>query len=46
MAIYANNQKAIDQLGWKIQYDLREMMRTAWNWELKVKEEEEKARKN
>ncbi|MFN9856198.1 MAG: UDP-glucose 4-epimerase GalE [Bacteroidota bacterium] len=46
MAIYANNEKAVQQLGWKIQYDLREMMRTAWNWELKVKEAEERARKN
>ncbi|MFM7357027.1 MAG: UDP-glucose 4-epimerase GalE [Sediminibacterium sp.] len=46
MAIYANNEKAVQRLGWKIQYDLREMMRTAWNWELKVKEAEDRARKN
>ena len=34
-AIYANNEKAKKQLGWQPQYNLDDMMRTAWNWELK-----------
>jgi UDP-glucose 4-epimerase len=46
MAIYANNEKAVQQLGWSIQYDLKEMMRTAWNWELAIKETEEKVKNN
>ncbi|MBU3744432.1 MAG: UDP-glucose 4-epimerase GalE [Sediminibacterium sp.] len=46
MAIYANNEKAIQQLGWTIRYDLQEMMRTAWNWELAIKETEEKVKNN
>ncbi len=41
VAIYANNQLAVDELGWKIQYDLKDMMRTAWQWEKKVKEDEQ-----
>jgi UDP-glucose 4-epimerase len=46
MAIYANNEKAVQQLGWSIRYDLQEMMRTAWNWELAIKETEEKVKNN
>ena len=46
MAIYANNEKAVQQLGWTIRYDLQEMMRTAWNWELAIKETEEKVKNN
>jgi UDP-glucose 4-epimerase len=41
VSIYANNNYAVTSLGWEIKYDLKEMMRTAWNWELKVKEDEE-----
>ena len=41
VAIYANNQLAVDGLGWQIQYDLKDMMRTAWQWEQKVKQDEE-----
>ncbi len=41
IAIYANNQLAINRLHWKIQYDLNEMMRTAWKWELKIKADED-----
>ena len=37
VAIYANNEFAVKELGWNIKYDLTEMMRTAWNWELKLK---------
>jgi UDP-glucose 4-epimerase len=46
MAIYANNEKAVQQLGWSIRYNLQEMMRTAWNWELAIKETEEKVKNN
>jgi len=38
IAIYANNNKAKEILGWKLKYSLNEMMLTAWNWELKLKE--------
>jgi UDP-glucose 4-epimerase len=41
IAIYANNNLAVQSLGWHIKYDLKEMMRTAWAWELKVKEDEQ-----
>ena len=46
MAIYANNEKAVQQLGWSIRYDLKQMMRTAWNWELAIKETDEKVKNN
>ncbi|HMP92493.1 MAG TPA: UDP-glucose 4-epimerase GalE [Phnomibacter sp.] len=39
VAIYANNQKAVQQLGWVIKYDIQEMMRTAWLWEQKVQQD-------
>ena len=41
VAIYANNNFAVTSLNWHIKYDLDDMMRTAWQWELKVKEDEE-----
>ena len=41
VAIYANNNYATTSLGWEIRYELKEMMRTAWEWELKVKQDEE-----
>lgn len=40
ISIYANNQLAITELGWKIKYSLDEMMKTAWQWELKIHQEE------
>jgi len=40
VAIYANNNFAVQSLGWKIKYGLKEMMDTAWKWELKIKAEE------
>jgi UDP-glucose 4-epimerase len=40
VAIFANNDFACKSLGWEIRYDLKEMMRTAWAWEQKVKEDE------
>ena len=33
VAIYANNDKAVKELGWKCKYGLEEMMLTAWQWE-------------
>jgi UDP-glucose 4-epimerase len=39
VAIYANNELAVNELGWNIQYNLEAMMTTAWNWELKLKKE-------
>ena len=36
IAIYANNDLARKQLGWKIEYGLEEMMSTAWKWEQKL----------
>ena len=40
VAVYADNKLATEQLGWKIQYSLDDMMATAWKWELKLKEDE------
>lgn len=40
ISIYANNQLAITELGWQIKYSLDEMMKTAWQWELKIHQEE------
>lgn len=46
VAIYANNNLAVTELGWKIKYGLTDMMKTAWAWELKIKEAEEKVKSN
>jgi len=35
-AIYANNEKAVQELGWNCKYTLEDMMRTAWDWEKKL----------
>ena len=40
IAIYANNDKAKNLLGWQPKYNLQQMMETAWKWELKLKEDE------
>ena len=40
IAIYANNDKAVTKLNWQLEFGLDEMMRTAWEWELKLKNEE------
>jgi UDP-glucose 4-epimerase len=40
VAIYANNDLARKQLGWKTEYSLEEMMATAWKWEQKLKADE------
>jgi UDP-glucose 4-epimerase len=41
VAIYANNNYAVQVLDWNIKYNLDDMMRTAWQWEQKIKEDEE-----
>lgn len=38
VAIYANNEYARTALGWNPQYNIDEMMRTAWEWQLKLKD--------
>jgi UDP-glucose 4-epimerase len=45
VAIYANNNKAIHELNWQIKYNLHDMMKTAWDWELKIKQDEELMKK-
>ncbi len=40
VAIYANNDKARDYLGWETDYSLEDMMRTAWQWEQNLKKDE------
>ena len=37
IAIYANNDLARQLLGWHPQYSLDDMMRTAWEWEQRLK---------
>lgn len=39
IAIYANNDKAKNVLGWNPKYNLNDMMDTAWKWELRLKNE-------
>lgn len=39
-AIYANNDKASNLLGWVPKFNLTDMLATAWQWELKIKEDE------
>jgi UDP-glucose 4-epimerase len=40
IAIYANNDLAKRQLGWTTEFDLEDMMSTAWKWEQKLKTDE------
>ena len=40
VAIFANNEKAVKELGWKVKHHLESMLQTAWEWELKVKLDE------
>jgi UDP-glucose 4-epimerase len=37
IAIYANNDLAKTKLGWDPKYSLDEMLRTAWEWEQRLK---------
>ncbi|WP_026752720.1 UDP-glucose 4-epimerase GalE [Sediminibacterium sp. C3] len=46
IAIYANNDAAVTKLGWKIKYGIKEMMDTAWKWELKMTQEADQAVNN
>lgn len=46
IAVYADNSKAVNMLGWKPKYDIDSMMKTAWDWELSLKKKEESARLN
>jgi len=40
IAIYADNKKAREVLGWTPQYSLTDMMNSAWKWELRLKADE------
>lgn len=42
IAVYADNTKAATVLHWNIQYNLEQMMSTAWNWEQQLQIEEQK----
>ncbi|MBA3828140.1 MAG: UDP-glucose 4-epimerase GalE [Taibaiella sp.] len=46
MAVYADNSKARNLLGWECKYDLDQMMDTAWKWEVALKKEAEKIQMN
>ncbi|MBK0377898.1 UDP-glucose 4-epimerase GalE [Mucilaginibacter segetis] len=37
-AVYADTKKANEELNWRTECSLTEMMQSAWNWELSVKE--------
>ncbi|MEJ7609685.1 MAG: UDP-glucose 4-epimerase GalE [Ferruginibacter sp.] len=41
VAIFANNDKAKKELGWKPKYNAEDMMRTAWEWEKKLESEKD-----
>ncbi|TCZ74733.1 UDP-glucose 4-epimerase GalE [Flaviaesturariibacter aridisoli] len=41
VAIYANNDKARNELGWNPQYGIDDMMRTAWAWEQRLRDDKE-----
>ena len=38
--IWADTTKANNVLGWKVEYSLEEMLRTAWNWEQKMQSQD------
>lgn len=40
IAIYANNEHAVKELGWTIKYSLEDMMDTAWKWEKRIHDDE------
>ena len=45
ISIFANNEKAKSILGWIPKYNLEDMMNTAWKWELKLNQQEQKIEK-
>jgi UDP-glucose 4-epimerase len=46
VAVYANNDKAKQRLGWQAKFSLDEMMDTAWRWEQELKREAERVQLN
>lgn len=46
IAIYANNEFAVSQLGWQVKYNLDDMMATAWKWEQRLKIDEKLYKQN
>jgi UDP-glucose 4-epimerase len=38
IAIYSDNRKAKETLAWNLKYSLEDMMQTAWQWELGLKQ--------
>jgi UDP-glucose 4-epimerase len=38
IAIYANNEKAKNELGWEPQYSVKDIMTSAWKWEQYIKD--------
>ncbi len=40
IAVYSDNSYAKNELGWNIKYELEDMMGTAWNWELRLADDE------
>jgi UDP-glucose 4-epimerase len=40
VAVYANNRKAREVLGWELQFDLDAMMATSWAWEQRLAREQ------
>jgi UDP-glucose 4-epimerase len=46
VAIYANNEYAKTELGWKINFSLDDMMATAWKWEQRLKIDEKLYKQN
>jgi UDP-glucose 4-epimerase len=38
VAVYADNQKALKELGWKCKHTIYDMMATAWAWEKRLNE--------
>ncbi len=41
IAVFADNSLATSKLGWKINFDLDQMMATAWKWEQTLKNDEQ-----
>jgi UDP-glucose 4-epimerase len=44
IAVYANNDKAREDLNWTPKFDLAAMMKTAWDWELALNEKQQLAK--
>jgi UDP-glucose 4-epimerase len=38
VAIYANNSLAKEKLGWEPKTGIEDMMRTAWQWEVSLRD--------